>query len=70
MEPENFRVRNPDADEAKYNFPHDLPLRPGTNTTGKALQIRVNQYKVTQWPGKDIYQYDVSNHCHLPLPSL
>jgi eukaryotic translation initiation factor 2C len=60
MEPENFRVRNRDTDDAKYNFPSDLPLRPGVNTAGKAIQIRVNQYKVKDWPGRDIYQYDVS----------
>jgi eukaryotic translation initiation factor 2C len=30
------------------------------NTAGKAIQIRVNQYKVKDWPGRDIYQYDVS----------
>lgn len=61
MEPENFRIRTANADDdAKYNFPSDLPLRPGVNSTGKAIQIRVNQYKVTQWPGRDIFQYDVS----------
>jgi hypothetical protein len=61
MEPENFRVRTKEVtDDAKYNFPNDLPLRPGKNTTGKAIQIRVNQYKVTGWQTKDIFQYDVS----------
>jgi eukaryotic translation initiation factor 2C len=61
MEPENFRIRTVNTDDdAKYNFPSDLPLRPGVNSTGKAIQIRVNQYKVTQWPGRDIFQYDVS----------
>jgi len=61
MEPENFRLRTKEVtDDAKYNFPSDLPLRPGINTTGKAIQIRVNQYKVTKWPERDIYQYDVS----------
>ena len=61
MEPENFRLRTQEVtDDAKYNFPSDLPLRPGINTTGKAIQIRVNQFKVTKWPERDIYQYDVS----------
>jgi hypothetical protein len=61
MEPENFRLRTKEfTDDAKYNFPSDLPLRPGKSTVGKAIQIRVNQYKVTQWPGRDVYQYDVS----------
>ena len=66
MEPENFRIRTKEVtDDAKYDFPSDLPLRPGVNTTGKAIQIRVNQYKVAQWPQRDVYQYDVS----LPSPS-
>jgi hypothetical protein len=29
---------------------------------GKEIQIRVNQFKVTQWPQKTVYQYDVSDH--------
>jgi len=66
MEPQNFRIRTKEVtDEAKYDFPSDLPLRPGVNTTCKAIQIRVNQYKVAQWPQRDIFQYDVS----LPSPS-
>ncbi|KAH8777302.1 eukaryotic translation initiation factor-like protein 2C 2 [Hyaloscypha finlandica] len=61
MEPENFRLRTQEVtDDAKYNFPSDLPLRPGINTTGKAIQIRVNQFKVTKWPERDIYQYDIN----------
>jgi hypothetical protein len=61
MEPENFRLRTKEVtDDAKYSFPSDLPLRPGKSTVGKAIQIRVNQYKVVQWPQKDIFQYDVS----------
>lgn len=51
---------DPDTKTSKVNFPSDLPLRPATNTVGKPIQLRVNQYKVTSWPEKDIYQYDVS----------
>jgi len=64
MEPENYRVRKTATDAndyvPKYEFPSELPKRPGTNTNGKAIQIRVNQFKVTQWPPNDIWQYDVS----------
>jgi eukaryotic translation initiation factor 2C len=60
MEPSNFRSYDRSTDTEKYNFPSDLPLRPGTNSQGKAVEIRVNQFKVVQWPGKDVYQYDVS----------
>jgi len=66
MEPENYRVRKTAAEALandyvpKYEFPSELPKRPGTNTNGKAIQIRVNQFKVTQWPPNDIWQYDVS----------
>ena len=38
----------------------ELPSRPGLNSSGKVIQVRVNQYKVSGWPTKDIYQYDVS----------
>lgn len=44
----------------KYEFPSELPKRPGVNSIGKAINIRVNQFKVTQWPENDVYQYDVS----------
>jgi eukaryotic translation initiation factor 2C len=60
MEPINFRSYDRITDTEKYNFPSDLPLRPGVNSQGKAVQIRVNQFKVNQWPTQDIYQYDVS----------
>ncbi|PSS06975.1 hypothetical protein M430DRAFT_271769 [Amorphotheca resinae ATCC 22711] len=56
MEPLSFRR---DTDVEKYQFASELPYRPGTNTTGKAVQIRVNQLKVTQWPTKDVYQFDI-----------
>jgi eukaryotic translation initiation factor 2C len=65
MEHLNYRTYNRETDTESYKFPSTLPLRPGVNTAGKAIQIRVNQFKVAQWPTKDVYQYDVS--FHLPL---
>jgi len=64
MEPLSFRR---DTDVEKYQFASELPYRPGTNTTGKAVQIRVNQFKVTQWPTKDVYQFDVCSPIHIHL---
>lgn len=40
-------------------FTNELPARPGYNTTGKQIAIRVNQYKVTKFPTADIGQFDV-----------
>jgi len=64
----------PDADDAsnefrhmdkvdplkQYKFEEPLPVRPGWNTDGKQILVRVNQFKVLNWPDKCIYQYDVS----------
>lgn len=62
MEPQNFRHYDRETDTSKYDFPSDLPLRPAQmNTSGKAIQVRVNQFKVTQWPQKTVHQYDVSS---------
>ncbi|KAL3426357.1 eukaryotic translation initiation factor 2c [Phlyctema vagabunda] len=36
-----------------------LPGRPGYNTQGREISIKVNQYKVLKYPQKDIYQYDI-----------
>lgn len=36
-----------------------LPLRKTYNTTGKDIIIRLNQFKVEQWPQRDVYQFDV-----------
>ncbi|TVY52417.1 Protein argonaute [Lachnellula cervina] len=43
-----------------HKFESPLPDRPGFNTVGKAIQIRVNQFKVTDYPKRDIYQYDLN----------
>ena len=60
MEPLNFRTYDKKSDTESYQFPSDLPLRPGLNTNGKAITIRVNQFKVMAWPTSDVHQYDVS----------
>ncbi|EKD12356.1 piwi domain-containing protein [Drepanopeziza brunnea f. sp. 'multigermtubi' MB_m1] len=53
---EAYRVR----DNGDYNFESKFPLRKGNfNTTGKAIIIRVNQFKVLQWPQGHIQQYDI-----------
>ncbi|KAE9369735.1 Piwi-domain-containing protein [Stipitochalara longipes BDJ] len=60
----NSRVELPASayklEGGNYDFPSDLPLRPGVNTTGKGITIRVNQFKVSQWPQRDVYQYDIN----------
>jgi eukaryotic translation initiation factor 2C len=61
METHNYRTYDLNTDTEKYNFPSPLPNRPGANTTGKAIQIRLNQFKVNSWTNKDIHQYDVSS---------
>jgi eukaryotic translation initiation factor 2C len=62
MEPFNYRTTtDKDTNVVSYKFSSNLPPRPaGGNKSGKAIAIRVNQYKVTQFPNRDIYQYDVS----------
>ncbi|RKF74147.1 Protein argonaute [Golovinomyces cichoracearum] len=46
--------------ESDYTWSQELPSRPGYNTTGKAITLRVNQFKVLKWPQKDIFQYDIN----------
>lgn len=59
----NYRIYAPGADETiKHEYPDENMTRPGYGTQGRDVQVRVNQYKVTQWPTKDVYQYDVSLH--------
>lgn len=65
MEPHSVRGFRDDANEGKFQHPStDLPARPGLNTVGKPIQIRVNQFKIAQVPNRDIYQYDVSLQLH------
>ncbi|CZS95190.1 related to argonaute like post-transcriptional gene silencing protein QDE-2 [Rhynchosporium agropyri] len=61
MEPMNFRVGREADDSPKYDFPNQLPLRNNNfNTTGKAVTIKVNQFKITDWYHGDIQQYDIN----------
>lgn len=62
MEPFNFTVGREADYTPKYDFPSELPLRNGKyNSTGRAVNIQVNQFKVTDWIKGDIQQYDVSS---------
>lgn len=61
MEPLNYLSDKQETNVTKPKASSTLPLRPGTSTAGKAVQIRVNQFKVTQWPTKDVYQFDVGS---------
>jgi eukaryotic translation initiation factor 2C len=63
MEPANYKIGfDVNTDEPKYQFTSDLPNRPGLNSQGKQITIRINQFKVTAWPSMDVYQYDVSKN--------
>jgi len=56
----NTRMETPAAAYyAEQGFPLNLPNCPGVNTQGKSVKIRVNQYKVLQWPQRDVYQFDI-----------
>ncbi len=67
MEPFNFRHLDVETNTSKYKFPTTLPKRPVDNQPklGREIQVRVNQFKVTQWPQKTVYQYDVSGHNYI-----
>ncbi|KAH7395607.1 eukaryotic translation initiation factor-like protein 2C 2 [Cadophora sp. MPI-SDFR-AT-0126] len=60
----NTRVElPPDAyqlEGAGYQFESQLPYRNGYNTTGRAVNIQVNQYKVLDWIKGDVHQYDIN----------
>lgn len=43
-----------------FKYPDENLARPGYSTTGRDVQLRINQFKVNKWPQRDIYQYDVS----------
>ena len=57
---DEFRHMDKVDPSKQYRFEQPLPLRPGWNTDGKQILVRVNQFKVLDWPDKRIYQYDVS----------
>ncbi|KAG4436130.1 hypothetical protein IFR05_008373, partial [Cadophora sp. M221] len=61
MEPFNFTIGRETDYTPKYDFPNELPLRQDKyNTTGRAVNIQVNQFKVTDWIKGDIQQYDIN----------
>ncbi|KUJ10732.1 eukaryotic translation initiation factor-like protein 2C 2 [Mollisia scopiformis] len=60
MERESLRIFDRETNNWKDNYPTELPARPGWNDKGKAISIRVNQYKVVAWPDKDVQQYDIN----------
>jgi hypothetical protein len=67
MEP--FYLRNISrggTDYDQYQLPTDFKKRPGFNTTGKAIQVAINAYPVTQFPNIKVFQYDVTS----PLPAI
>jgi eukaryotic translation initiation factor 2C len=45
----------------QYKLPTDFKQRPGFNTSGKAIQVAVNSYPVTQYPNVKVFQYDVGS---------
>jgi eukaryotic translation initiation factor 2C len=60
MEPHLVRGFRDDANVGKFQHAATrFPGRPGLNTSGKQIQIRVNQFKISQVPSRNIYQYDV-----------
>ena len=63
MEPGNLWTLIRDENEGKFISPPLLPDRPGYNSGkfgAKAVTVRVNQYRVRQWPQNNLYQFDVS----------
>ena len=57
-------IKNVDMPASFYNINEQYAVtnfvkRPGFNTTGKAIQLPVNSYQVTQLPSVVVHQYDV-----------
>ncbi|KAI9847274.1 MAG: hypothetical protein M1837_002860 [Sclerophora amabilis] len=49
-----------DANDPKYEFATDLPLRPKIyNTSGREAIVRINSWPIIQYPQKPVNQYDV-----------
>lgn len=60
-----FQTYRPELDandQPQYQFESQLPYRNGYNTTGRVVNIQVNQYKVLDWIKGDVQQYDVSTN--------
>ena len=54
---------NANANDSKFKTATIFPNRPAAQQkVGKEVQMRVNQFKVTQWPQKTVYQYNVRYH--------
>ncbi len=61
MEPVYLRnVARAGINNSQYQLQTEFKRRPGFNTSGKAIQVPVNSYAVTQFPNVKVYQYDVS----------
>jgi hypothetical protein len=62
MEPYYLRnISRAGTDYEQYTIPTDFKKRPGFNTSGKAIQVALNSYPVTQFPNIKVFQYDVSS---------
>ena len=73
MEPGNLWTYYRETNEKKFEFPPVLPLRPGFNDdpSARSVSLRVNQFRISEWPDKSVWQYDVSQtHIVLKLFTL
>ncbi len=43
----------------QYRLPTDFKTRPGYNTTGREVSVKLNSFPVVQLPLSPVYQYDV-----------
>ncbi|KAL1982463.1 hypothetical protein VTN96DRAFT_1310 [Rasamsonia emersonii] len=56
-------ARNQYADPAwrmKYLVPVNTVPRPGFNTTGREVELKLNAYPITQFPTRSVWQYDIT----------
>lgn len=53
-------VTGPGTDyDQQYRLPTEFKTRPGYNTTGREVSVRLNSYPVDRFPLGPVYQYDV-----------
>jgi eukaryotic translation initiation factor 2C len=53
-------VTGPGTDyEQQYRLPTEFKTRPGFNTTGREVGVKLNSFVVEQFPTTPVYQYDV-----------
>jgi len=45
--------------DQQYRLPTEFKTRPGYNTTGKEVNVKLNSFSVDQFPVTAVYQYDV-----------